>query len=118
MSIPTRNQAVKQGNTGTVRNAKGIVCGVRDAALLGLSGVDVHFFAYWQNQMQLKLSLSASELTVDAAAGVITIPIDVDTFRNVTPGTRVIYEIEWRRGDEQRTILQGDIEVLAGINDD
>lgn len=118
MTIPTRNQAVKLGTSGTLKNGKGIVCGVRDAASLGLSGVDVHFFAFWDNQRQLKLSLSASELTVDTASGLITVPFSADTFRGVKPGAQITYEIEWRRGADQRIILQGRIEVFAGANDD
>ena len=115
MSIQTYDFEVKQGNTGTVQNPDGLVVrlGERD-----LNGAEIVFFAHWSGQTRLRRSSADGALIVDPALGRITVPFGVQDFRAVRPGVTVHYEIEVRKDGQQRCVLEGNITVMEGVNDD
>ena len=118
-SIPTYNFTLKQGNSGTLQNERGIELNLKDkdGAAVDLSGWDVVFYARYGSD-KLTLSSADGAIAVDAAAGAITIPISVAHSRTFRAGTNVRYEIERSKGDDQRTIIEGVLHILEGINDD
>ncbi|MEO1138936.1 MAG: hypothetical protein AAFW87_05715 [Pseudomonadota bacterium] len=120
MAIPLYDFSVKQGNSGTVQNPAGLVVHLKeqDGSPRDLSNGEILFFAYWQGETRVRMSSAASEIAIDTVLGSITVAFDVQTFRAARAGATVFYEVEHRQGDEQRTVLQGKIEIQSGINDD
>ena len=120
MAIPRFNFSVKQGNTGTIENPAGLVMTIKDetGATRDLNGAELIFFAQWDNTVQLRFTSAASEVVVDEVEGKVTVPFAADVFRGVSTRKNVRYELELRQGTEQRTVLEGSITVIAGINDD
>lgn len=120
MATPAYDFTVRKGNSGTVQNSAGLVFRLRDSEgnPLDPTGRTYVFFAKLYGDEIVKLSSADSEITVVAETCKITVPLETDTFANVTPGAPVRYEVEDRSATEQITRLAGKITIEAGLNDD
>ncbi|MEM9794776.1 MAG: hypothetical protein AAF848_17685 [Pseudomonadota bacterium] len=120
MGIPKFDFSVKQGNSGTIENPAGLVMTIQDdqGQPRDLSGAEVVFYGHWDNQTNMRLTSALGEISVSEAEGRVTVPFAVDAFRSVSTRKTVRYEVELRQGGEQRTVLQGLVKVIAGLNDD
>ena len=118
-SIPTHNFTLKQGNSGTLENSAGIDLSLKDenGDAVDLTGWEITFYARYGND-RLTLSSTDGDVSVDAPAGAVRVPISVAHSRVFRAGTNVRYEIERRKGADQRTIVEGVLHILEGINDD
>ncbi|MEM8591597.1 MAG: hypothetical protein AAGF13_03635 [Pseudomonadota bacterium] len=120
MAIPTYDFTVKQGNSGTLDHPTGLVVSLvtDEGAPRDLSAAEVVFFAQWNGATQLRLSSDAGDVLLDAPEGKVTVPFSVSSFESASSRKNIRYELEVREGEAQRTVLEGKISVLEGINDD
>ncbi|MEM1151064.1 MAG: hypothetical protein AAGI03_10975 [Pseudomonadota bacterium] len=120
MGIPKFDFSVKQGNSGTIENPAGLVVTIQDdeGQPRDLSGAEVVFYGHWDNQTHMRLTSALGEINLSEPEGRVTVPFAVDAFRTVSTRKTVRYELELRQAGEQRTVLEGLVNVIEGLNDD
>jgi hypothetical protein len=113
--IPTHNFDIKQGNTDELT-----VAFAQDDEVetpLDLTGSEIVFFAQYSSEA-IRKSSADGDISIDVASGTVRIPITLEDSRLFPVSAYVRYEIERRMGGGQETLLEGNLRVQSGINDD
>ena len=115
----TYDFSVRAGNTGTEGNEAGLV--IQEPDTRPVADYEYVFITgEFGSATTIRKTSSDGGILKDTAENTVTIPFTtVETRSLLAATTDVAYEIE-RRTDAptQRTILQGSISVIQGVNDD
>lgn len=117
-----QNATIWVGASGTLENEAGLVIDTaRREANVSLYGARFAFYARGVRAADgtaTALMSKVSGLTLDSVTGLLTVPISVEDSRQFIPGRAARYEIELRRGTEQRLFAHGLLLVQGGDNGD
>jgi hypothetical protein len=110
---------IRAGDSGTIENQDGMAFTYKAGeppAFVNLTGSVIVFRAEYRGTVLQKTSLDG-DIIVDGPAGKVTVPITVADSRLFKPGARADYKIQRRFGNVRRTLLEGFITVVGGVDD-